>query len=348
MRKENLLCKDGINIMDAPILKVHWERFQAHVSLSLATAAQLLAPFTRDSIDQLILLSEGCANTNYKVTFKNNRSPVVIRIYMRDQSALSCEVAIHKLVADHIPVPAHFYSDDQCTIYPYAYSVMEWVDGILLRDVILKNNKEATTFCAYEAGLYLDILRQISFSHGGFFQNGLTIKPFNADERYLPYVLNLLTDSVVKESLGVDLLIRVLDLVNNNAALLPDQDNANLTHADYDPANILVTQVNGQWKIAAVLDWEFAYAGTYLMDIGLALRYSHKLPSYYEESFIAGIEANGFQLPATWKKQAKLMDLLCLLQLAQLNPSTEKPRLNKDVVSLIADIVSHWNSFGVG
>lgn len=331
--------------MDAPILKSHWERFKAHVDLDIVTATQLLTPYTSDIIDKLFLLSEGCANTNYKVTFKNNRPPVVIRIYMREKAALPREIAIHKLVADKIPVPAHLYSNDQCTDYPYPYAIMEWVEGILMREVILKKNEEAIVACAYEAGLYLNIMRQLTFSHGGFFQNGLTIQPFNNEEHYLPYVLNLLKDKSVKESLGNNLLNAVLYLVNDNVTLLPDDSNGNLTHADYDPANILVTQVDDKWKIAAILDWEFAYAGTYLLDIGMALRYSHKIPDYYENSFIAGIQAHGFQLPDKWKKQAKLMDLLCLLQLIHYNPVTERPKLNRDVVSLITDTVNNWNSF---
>lgn len=77
----------------------------------------------------------------------------------------------------------------------------------------------------------------------------------------------------------------------------------------------------------------------------MALRYSHKIPEYYENSFIAGIEAHGFQLPDKWKKQAKLLDLLCLLQLIHSNPATERPNLNRDVVSLISDTVNNWNSF---
>ncbi|MBA2653779.1 MAG: aminoglycoside phosphotransferase family protein [Gammaproteobacteria bacterium] len=331
--------------MDTPILKSHWERFKAHIDLDVSTAIHLLAPYTNDMIDKLVLLSEGCANTNYKVSFKNNRSPVVIRIYMREKSALAREIAIHKLVADKIPVPAHFYSNDQCTNFSYPYSVMEWVDGILMREIILKKNKSAIIACAFEMGNYLDIMRQIKFSEGGFFQKELTIQPFNQEEQYLPYVLNLLQDRTIKESLGDNLLSAVSYLVNDNATLLPDSNNANLTHADYDPANILVTQINNKWKIAAILDWEFAFAGTYLLDIGMALRYSHKIPDSYENSFIAGIRANGFQLPVKWKKQAKLMDLLCLLQLSHYNPISERPKLNRDVVSLIADTVDNWDLF---
>lgn len=331
--------------MDAPILKSHWERFKAHIDLDIPTATHLLSPCTNDSIDKLTLLSEGCANTNYKVAFKNNRPPIVLRIYIREKSALLREIAVHKRVADKIPVPTHLYSNDQCTDFPYPYAVMEWVNGELMREVILKKNEKAIIACAFEAGQYLDVMRQIKFPDGGFFQNGLSVRPFDHDEQYLPYVLNILQDNIVKESLGDDLLSTVLHLVKTNETLLPNENDANLTHADYDPANILVTQINGQWKIAAILDWEFAFAGTYLLDIGMALRYSHKIPSYYENSLIAGIKASGFQLPANWKKQAKLMDLLCLLQLAHYNPATERPNLNKDVVSLIADTVNNWNLF---
>lgn len=331
--------------MDQPILKLHWERFKAHVDLDLNTATTLLAPVISDSIERLDLLSEGCANTNYKITFKNNRSPVVIRLYMREQSALQREVAIHKLVASHVPVPAHLYSDDQCMIYPYAYSIVEWIDGRLMREIVLSKDTAAISQCLFSAGKYLDELRQITFPYGGFFQENLTIRTFSPEEKFYPFVLNLLEDQVVQESLDESLLKKVSSLVKNHANLLPDESIANLTHGDYDPANILVKEVNGTWQIASILDWEFAFAGTYLLDMGLILRYSHKLPFCYEQSLIDGIQHHGFKLPVTWKKQAKLMDLLCLLQLTHYNPISARPKLNRDVVSLIANTINNWNSY---
>lgn len=332
--------------MDEPILKMHWERFRAHVDLDMMTASRLLSPLITDDIDQLLLLSEGCANTNYKVIFKNGRLPVVIRIYMRDKTALQTEVAVYKLVAAHtVPVAAHLYFDDSCTHYDHPYSIMEWINGTLLREIILSKNERAMSECVFEAGQYLNQLRQIKFVHGGFFQKDLQIKPFEKDEFYLPYMLNLLRDSIVIESLDNHLHESVLRLVLNYANLLSQDNEANLTHADYDPANMLVAKINNQWKIAAILDWEFAYAGTYLLDIGMMLRYSHKLPDCYESDFIAGVISQGFSLPNQWKKQAKLWDLLCLLQLVHYNPCSERPKMNRDIVSLITDTVRNWDSF---
>jgi len=331
--------------MNEPILKIHWERFTAHVDLDIVTATNLLLPYTNDPIDQLILLSEGCANTNYKVTFKNGTPAIVVRIYVREKTALQRELGIHKLVKSIIPVPRHLYTDASCNNYTYPYAIMEWIDGYLMREVILKKDEIAISECAFEAGEYLNKLRQIRFSEGGFFQEHMKIRPFNHDEQYLPFVTMLLQDSVVKESLGNNLYAAAQAFVIKNAPMLPDEHGSNLTHADYDPANMLVRQVNGKWKIAAILDWEFSFAGTYLLDIGMMLRYSHKLPACYENKFIAGIQENGFHLPAIWKKQAKLMDFLCLLNLARYNPPAERPKMNNDVVSLIADTIKNWESF---
>lgn len=331
--------------MDEPILKLHWERFKAHVDLDKDKIKKLLSPYCNDPIDNFLLLSEGCANTNYKVTFQNDRAPIVIRIYMREKSALKREVAIHRLVADKIPVPEHYYFDDSCQLYPYAYSILEWIDGKLMREIVLSKNEQAISEILFEAGQYLDVLRKIKFDKGGFFDEKLSVIPFTQEEKYLPYVLTLLKESVVKNSLGNTLLNSVRNLVEQNSHILPDLDDANLTHSDYDPANIMVKQIDGRWKIASVLDWEFAYSGTYLMDMGLMLRYSHKLPKYYEEKFIDGIQSNGFQLPKAWKRQAKLMDLLCLLQLTYANLRTERPNLNSDVISLITNTINQWDTF---
>jgi aminoglycoside phosphotransferase (APT) family kinase protein len=240
--------------MNEPILKIHWERFKAHVDLNVLTASRLLAPFTTDNISELLLLSEGCANTIYKVTFKNDRLPVVIRIYMRDQTALKREVAIHQLVADKIPVAAHLYFDESCTHYLYPYSIMEWIDGKLLREVVLSKHEKSINECMFEAGQYLSKLRQIKFFQGGFLQKNLQVRLFAKEEKYLPFVLNLLQDTIVKNDLDTRLHSAVSELVDTYSKLLPNEDEANLSHADYDPANIIVKQVNGKWKIAAILD----------------------------------------------------------------------------------------------
>lgn len=330
---------------EPPVLKVNWERSKTHAELDVATAAKILAPIITDSIAELTLLSNGCANTHYKVTFKNNRPPVVIRIYLRDKLAPQREMAIQQLIANKVPVPRVFYIDDTCTIYPHPYAITEWINGILMRDLILAQDEKAIRESAYAAGMYLNELRQVKFAQAGFFTADLSIRPFTPEEAYLPYMLNLLQDTTVQQALDPILKESVIKLVTSHSNILIAGNEINLSHADYDPANILIKLEQDQWKIAAILDWEFSSATTYLLDIGQMLRYAHRLPSYYENSFIAGIIEHGAPLPTNWKKQTKLMDLLCLLQLLQTNPSRVRPKANRDVVSLITDTVKNWSAF---
>jgi len=54
-------------------------------------------------------------------------------------------------------------------------------------------------------------------------------------------------------------------------ATLPDQ--AVLVHADYNGKNLLMQSTHEGWQVAAVLDWEFAFAGSPLFDTGNFLRH---------------------------------------------------------------------------
>lgn len=327
-----------------PILKTHWERYREHVDINVAQAQKLIAPYCHDAIKNLVLLSEGCANTNIKVEFDQQR-PIVIRIYLREKESLAREISLHDLLSEIVPIPKIYYSDNSCRLIEHPYAIMEFVDGILMRNVILSGDKIAIADCSFSAGVYLNHLRQIKFNRGGFFQDNLEIKPFSPEEEYLPFAESCLTKDNVQESLGTKLSHQLSRFIEDNQNYLPNKDNANITHADYDPANMLVKKLNGHYQVSGILDWEFTFSGSYLLDIGMFLRYSHKLPKIYEEKFIEGIVSDGNPLPQNWKKSAKLMDIICLLSLLYWNPKNERPNLNKDVVSLLKDTINHWEQF---
>ena len=55
-----------------------------------------------------------------------------------------------------------------------------------------------------------------------------------------------------------------------------------LVHGDFKPANVLVDETG----LTAVLDWEFAHAGTRLADVGQMLRFPESLPPGFVETFL--------------------------------------------------------------
>jgi|SRR5579871_417858 len=327
---------------DFCVLKKQWERYKEHIGLSRKEIEAIIAPIISEQIFSIQLLAEGCANTNFKINFRKHK-PLVLRVYTRESSSLNRESDLYRLLEHRLPVPQFLFMDASQKTIEYPYAISSYVDGISMRDIVLSGNEKAIRECCLDAGWHLATLSRIKFKHGGFFEQGLNVRPFQPREEYFTYCMGLLSEAGLQKDLGEELLEEVQKLIkDNHDKYLPLADEANLTHSDYDPSNIKVAEVNGIWKITGILDWEFAYAGSYILDIALMLRYSHKLPPYYEESFIEGFLCNGGKLSTTWKRSAKLMDIICLLQLAYHNPRENRPKLNLDVTELIKYTVDNW------
>jgi len=106
-----------------------------------------------------------------------------------------------------------------------------------------------------------------------------------------------------------------------------------LVHSDYGSPNILLNQMNGRWKVAAVLDWEFAFAGSPLYDVGHILRYDRRTPPLMEPHFAAGFREGGGALPENWRDLARVLDLTALCDVLT------RPGLPDGVVSELVELV---------
>ncbi|OGT30059.1 MAG: hypothetical protein A3E87_10045 [Gammaproteobacteria bacterium RIFCSPHIGHO2_12_FULL_35_23] len=329
--------------MDKKILKCQWERVFSHKKISLNQAQELLKPYTSALITRLELLNNGCANTNYKVSFKNG-CPVVLRFYQRDKTALNKEITITTWLQGKVPTPGYLYSNDKQDFIDCSYTIFEWVDGQVMREVMLQGSVQDIAECAYEAGIYLGVLNDFKFQQGGFFNKDMTLKAFSEQETLDYFLLQLLAKKRSQTILPKTVVISLEKIVKKSQHLPLKPQAANLVHADYDSSNILVKKIRGQWKIAAVLDWEFALASSYLLDMGLMLRYAHKLPACYESEFIKGILTSGIKLPKVWKHVAKLYDLLSLLTILNNEDIHYRQQTKQDVVALIGNMITFFNS----
>jgi aminoglycoside phosphotransferase (APT) family kinase protein len=63
--------------------------------------------------------------------------------------------------------------------------------------------------------------------------------------------------------------------------------------------------------MTAILDWEFAHAGTRWMDIGNLLRH---VPVALRDHVRAGMEDGGASVPDDWEARAELVDLTSALE----------------------------------
>lgn len=317
------------------VLKLNWERGGSFVKLSQKEVESALADYTSHKLSSFELLSKGCMNTNYKITLSNNTT-VVLRVYTRDPGCLSREHSVHELIQEKVPVPRFLHRNKDNQIIPHPFAIIEYAEGILFRDLILEGPQKAIDSCSYQAGMILTQMASFQFKEAGFFEDDLKIKPFEKED-FFNYIASALSNPHIVDYFGQELTKKLLTSIEKYHPIINEiSQHKNLTHADYDPANILVKKGNNEWQISAILDWEFALSSTYYMDIGLMLRFAHHLPSPFQNSFIQGIhEANPSLLAPDWEIRAKLVDLLSLLSLCLSNSPHSRPRMFKNIKELL-------------
>lgn len=181
--------------------------------------------------------------------------------------------------------------------------------------------------CTALAGQVLATMHSFIFEQQGFFNDDLSVTPMPPEYDSMTFARRCI------EQLNLPQWHAVFE---RHHRFFDDSNIATLTHADFDPGNLLVQQTDGQWHITAILDWEFAFAGHLLFDIGVFLRFAHTLPSCYQKGFIEGFTQQGGQLPEDWPLACKLYDALFLLDLLCTNSKTQRPTMIKEATSLLA------------
>ncbi|MFD9572457.1 phosphotransferase [Streptomyces sp. NPDC059982] len=103
-------------------------------------------------------------------------------------------------------------------------------------------------------------------------------------------------------------------------ALAAVADERCLVHCDFNPKNLLVERRAGRWEVAAVLDWELAFSGSPLFDVGNMLRFAHEYPPAFTAGFVEGFRAGSGRLPADWLRTSRTLDLFALADILTAPP----------------------------
>jgi aminoglycoside phosphotransferase (APT) family kinase protein len=120
------------------------------------------------------------------------------------------------------------------------------------------------------AGRILAAIGQVTFPAGGWLGPGPRVTaPLLEGVHALPRFVDLcLASANARERLPEKLRDQTSALAWSYAPRLASLDNeARLVHCDFGGRNLLVRNVRDVWSVAAVLDWEFAVAGSRLIDI---------------------------------------------------------------------------------
>jgi aminoglycoside phosphotransferase (APT) family kinase protein len=302
----------------SPADKATWKVVSPPPPLPLATADALLAAWrgTR-TVARADPLEGGIMNWNYGIRLSGSPERFVLRFYDRAPASCAREVRILALVRGDLPVPEVLHADVHGTGGYPPFCVLEFIDGISLRELRRRGDAKGLADAVYDAGRLLPRVARHRFPRSGLLSPELAVEdgPF-ADARLADVVEHFVASPVFRRRVDSSLLTRMLDLVRSSEDLLAVRDEGmSLVHGDFNSPNIFVRERRGAWGVVAVLDWEFAFSGSILCDIGNMLRYERPGQSRYEPHFSRGLADGGWAAPDNWFLRARLADLPALCEL---------------------------------
>jgi aminoglycoside phosphotransferase (APT) family kinase protein len=293
-------------------MRENWSRPYPAVALSPDEASALVESLPgRPQVLRVTELSGGLANTNLRLDL-DGHPPVVLRLFQRDPAQAAKERAIHALAAERgLPAPRLLgSSDDPVTGLPFA--LLEWIDGQRLDEAARELDDSALLPLGRSIGGALAAIHAVRFDRSGFFDGSMAVaEPVDAGGAGLiGFLRHVLVDGPGGERLGRDLAGRLVAFAGREAGLLDHWPGPPcLTHSDFGGTNILVRPEASGWAVAAVLDWEFAFAGNPFFDFGNLLRPPLGPRPGFADAVAAGYRAAGGDLPAGWRRMAALADL---------------------------------------
>jgi aminoglycoside phosphotransferase (APT) family kinase protein len=321
-----------------------WER-PARLELSLDQLNELIEPaFPGQSIAEVEALAAGLANTNLRFRLQGTDATYVLRLHTRDPAAARRELAIMRRLAGSsgpvIPVPPLVYSDPLPQRGAHPYSIWGFVKGTLLQELFHSSAPSALVDMAGACGRVLAAFTVHRFTQCGELDASLQIaREYGRPSDFIPgAVQRALFERRAGARLGAALRDELWRTVQRTAPLLRAiDDRYTLVHGDYKRSNLLLEPVPGGWRVSAVLDWEFAFAGPPLLDVGLFLRAGEALPSGFREAFAAGYRQAGGELPDQWLPLSRLVDILS--QVTFLDDTEERPRRFAESIEVVKETV---------
>jgi fructokinase len=304
--------------------KSGWDRAATSPTPDVATVRRLLAPWPHAT--QIIgvgRLDGGFQNRNIALTLDGPPRRAVLRLYDSDAAACVKEAALLARLrkqGPEVPVPRVFYAQtDGAGDWP-PHAVLEYIDGVALRELAVAGDRRAVIEAARDVGRVLAriaSIASIAFAEPGFLRGDLAVDPTfgGYPASYRSLVARLMDSPNFRDRVTAPVIAAIESFVDRWAERVDAPAASTLVHGDFNSRNILVRDVDGRWRVAAVLDWEFAISGSYLSDAGNLLRYERAGRRRFEPAFSEGMHEGGLALAADWLAHARALDLIALVEM---------------------------------
>ena len=300
-------------------------------------AAIFQRAFPGHALRSCTVLTGGLMHEMYRVELEGLEDPLVLRLYSGDAAACQKEVDLHHLVAGRVPVPEILYAATSEAAGMAPHVVMRWVKGLTFRQLKARHNPTEIAEAAYSIGETLAGIGSFEFPAPGRFGAGMTVAAplLKPEHGAAKFVESCLDSPQTERRLDARLRDRVRDYIWRWApAMAHLGEQRRLVHSDFGGPNLLVDRVDGRWRVSGVIDWEFAFSGPSLVDVGHMMRYERRGRPNVEPWFSEGFLAAGGTLPAGWCDLARAVDLMALCEFFT------RPELPAEIIPELTELIA--------
>lgn len=295
-------------------MRENWSRTQPALLLEPAEVTVLVSAAVPGASALSATPAGGLANTSLDVRLDRAPWRVLLRLYQRAPAEAWKESAIASLVIGRgVPTARFLHFAETGDVPGRPYAVLEWIDGRPLDAFAARVDDRTLIPLARRIGHVLARIHAITFERAGFFDRQLDIAvPIDLGrDGLLAYLQHCLVDGIGGARLGAPLTARLIRFVEREGHALAAWNAAPcLVHADFNGSNIIVCRNRTtQWQVGAVLDWEYAFAGSPGFDFGNLLRPPLGRRTDFAASLAAGYREGGGHLPDDWRRIAEIADL---------------------------------------
>lgn len=278
----------------------------------------------------------GLVNGHLRLQFREAPKVRVLRVFLRDNAAADKEAAMLERVAGIVSAPAVLARGTlPAGGESRSWLLTTWIPGTELARCQDDLGEAALARAGTDVGAALGRLHALRTPHLGFLDGALDVPEPMGSLRatWSGYLHEMLFDGRAGPRLGPERRDALWTHVEEHVeALTPLEDHYSLLHADCKPTNVFV-QADG--ALTGLLDWEFAWSGPPLFDIGQMLRWP--VPAAFEHALLDAYRQAGGRVPDNWRVLAGLLDLMNLVGFLDQEP--ERPRQRQDVLQLLADVL---------
>ncbi|MEE8105982.1 MAG: aminoglycoside phosphotransferase family protein [Planctomycetota bacterium] len=283
----------------------------------------------------------GAANTLYRVADAERRE-YCLKLYTRDRDACARETALLRRAHGRVPVPRVLGRVLDAEV-PFA--VLSWEPGRTLATVLpdvspVTAARLGQVLGRVLAGIHEDGFDRTGELHAGALDGDMTVTPWPGEG--ISWYVREALGSQAGQRLGPEIAERLLAFCLEHADEIDRECKAtNLVHGDFNPSNILVEREGRDFRVTAVVDWEWSHSGTPLHDFGNILRDRGGWPTDdFREALVAAYEEVAGPLPESWERKADLLEFTSALEF--LNQKEDRPGYQAGAAKRIRMALDRW------